>query len=335
MPSHVSPPTPGSIHEGGELGYVLTHAFGAAFDNPDLLVVAVVGDGEAETAPARGIVEGDQFLEPGARWRGAPDPAPQRLQDCGTHRARARQRRRAFGSLLGGHGYDVHFVEGDDPLRVHQDFAATLDALRTRTIRAIQTRRARTAGVTRPAALARHRAPDAQGMDRAQGRRRRAGRGDVPRAPGAARGRREPIPSTRACSKHGCEATSPSELFDEQRAPRRASSPRSPPKGDRRMGANPHANGGKLLVPLELPDFADYAVAGHAARAPSATSRPRQLGAMLRDIYRAEPRAQNFRLVLPRRDQLQSPGRGLRGREPLSRWSRTSTTTITSPPTAA
>ena len=136
IPSHVSVPTPGSIHEGGELGYVLTHAFGAAFDNPDLLVVAVVGDGEAETGPLEGSWKSISFLNP------ARDGAVLPILHLNGYKIAnptvlGRASDEEVRMLLEGHGYQVHFVEGDDPPEVHQAFAATLDACHE-SIRAIQ-----------------------------------------------------------------------------------------------------------------------------------------------------------------------------------------------------
>src|SRR3954471_16394330 len=126
IPSHVSVPTPGSIHEGGELGYVLAHAFGAVFDNPDLLAVAVVGDGEAETSPLEGSWKGIRFLNaardgavlPVLHLNGYKIAGPTVLGRAGDE---------AIRSLLEGHGYEVHFVSGDEPLPVHRAFASTLD----------------------------------------------------------------------------------------------------------------------------------------------------------------------------------------------------------------
>src|SRR5436309_963480 len=136
VPSHVSPPTPGSIHEGGELGYVLTHAFGAAFDNPDLLVAAIVGDGEAETGPLEGSWKGVSFLNP--RRDGAVLPI---LHLNGYKIANptvlARKTETELRSLLEGHGYEVYVVSGSDPARVHDAFAETLFACHDR-IREIQ-----------------------------------------------------------------------------------------------------------------------------------------------------------------------------------------------------
>src|ERR687898_1436062 len=145
VPSHVSVPTPGSIHEGGELGYVLTHAFGAAFDNPDLIVVAVVGDGEAETGPLEGSWKSVSFLNP------ARDGAVLPILHLNGYKIAnptvlGRSSDDEVRSILEGHGYAVHFVEGNDPARVHQVFAATLDACHE-SIRAIQ-RQGREHGVS-------------------------------------------------------------------------------------------------------------------------------------------------------------------------------------------
>ena len=151
IPSHVSVTTPGSIHEGGELGYVLMHAFGAAFDNPDLIVAAVVGDGEAETGPLEGSWKSIRFLN--AARDGAVLPI---LHLNGYKIAGPTVLGRAddedIAAMLSGHGYDVHFVEGDEPMAMHQAFAATLDACHAK-IRAIQNN-ARKNGVTTSAGVA-------------------------------------------------------------------------------------------------------------------------------------------------------------------------------------
>jgi xylulose-5-phosphate/fructose-6-phosphate phosphoketolase len=139
IPSHVSVPTPGSIHEGGELGYVLTHAFGATFDNPGLIAVAVVGDGEAETGPLEGSWKGISYLNPPRD--GAVLPILHRNgYKIGNPTVLARSSDTTVRALLEGHGYEVHFVEADDPdvpARVQQAFAATLDTCYAK-IRALQ-----------------------------------------------------------------------------------------------------------------------------------------------------------------------------------------------------
>src|SRR6201993_5616937 len=126
VPSHVSVPTPGSIHEGGELGYVLVHAFGAAFDNPDLIVAAVVGDGEAETGPLEGSWKGTKFLNP------VRDGAVLPILHLNGHKISGptiwgRESDDLIGSFLAGHGYEPVFVEGSDPMTVDREFSATLE----------------------------------------------------------------------------------------------------------------------------------------------------------------------------------------------------------------
>ncbi len=179
IPSHVSAPTPGSIHEGGELGYALVHAFGAAFDNPDLIVACVIGDGEAETGPLEGSWKGVRFLNPnrdGAvlpilHLNGAKISGPTVL---------GRTSDEDVLGLLRAHGYDAVIVAGDDPATMHEQFAATLDDAHTK-IREIQA-----TPFTTPPPLACDRAAHAQGMDRPRRRRRRAGAGHLPLASGAA-----------------------------------------------------------------------------------------------------------------------------------------------------
>ena len=291
IPSHVSPPTPGSIHEGGELGYVLTHAFGAAFDNPELLVVAVVGDGEAETGPLEGSWKGISFLDPsrdGAvlpilHLNGYKIAGPTVLGRAGDESIR---------SLFSGHGYDVHFVEGDEPMLVHEAFAAVLDRCFA-AIRGIQ-QEARAHGTrARPRwPLIVLRTPKGWTGPKVVDGVRIEGTFRAHQVPlGDVRGRPEHLAMLEAWMK----SYRPEELFDDAgrlRAPLAALAP----QGDRRMGANPHANGGKLLAPLELPPFTDYAI---DVREPGALSREStaQLGKMLRDVYVKNPRT--FRLFCP------------------------------------
>ena len=144
--SHCTPETPGSIHEGGELGYSLSHAFGAAFDNPDLIVAAVVGDGEAETGPLATSWHSNKFLNPDSRRRGAADPASERLQDRQPHDARAHPAEE-LEQLFAGYGYTPYVVEGDEPAAMHQQMASTLERCIVE-IRAIQ-EEARRSGVPR------------------------------------------------------------------------------------------------------------------------------------------------------------------------------------------
>ena len=278
IPSHVAPETPGSIHEGGELGYALAHAYGAAFDNPDLLVCCVVGDGEAETGPLAASWHSNKFLDPRARRRGAADPAPQRLQDRQPDRARA------------------------DP--------ATTSCARCS--RATATSRSSSRATTRPRCTSRWPpALDARARrDRAtiQRRRARAARPGAPRWPmivlrtpkgwtgpkevdgmpveGTFRSHQVPlVAASRDNPEHlrdarGVAAQLPARgAVRRRRRARAGAAARWRPAGDRRMGANPHANGGALLRDLELPDFRDYAV-DVPAPATSSARPTRVLGAL-------------------------------------------------------
>ena len=183
IPSHVAPETPGSIHEGGELGYSLSHAYGAVFDNPNLIVACVVGDGEAETGPLATGWHGNKFLN--AATDGAVLPI---LHLNGYKIANptvlARIGREELSLLMQGYGYTPYFVSGDDPATMHQLMAATLDRVFDE-IRQIQTA-AREKVRHRPPALADDRAGNAQGLDRPEGGRWPAGGRDFPRASGPA-----------------------------------------------------------------------------------------------------------------------------------------------------
>ncbi|MGN6359980.1 MAG: phosphoketolase family protein, partial [Thermomicrobiales bacterium] len=293
VPSHVSVPTPGSIHEGGELGYVLAHAFGAAFDNPDLLVAAVVGDGEAETGPLAGSWKSIAFLNPARD--GAVLPI---LHLNGYKIANPTVLGRAsddqIRQLLEGEGYTVWFVEGDESARVHQALAATLDACYAR-IREIQ-QAARRDGVRErprwPAIVLR----TPKGW---------TGPAVVNGQPveGTFRAHQVPLADVRADPEQlamldtWLRSYQPEDLFDEagRLMPELAA---LAPQGDRRMGANPHANGGKVLVDLDLPPFRDYAlpVPQPATERHEST---RQLGVWLRDVFERNARQANFRLFCP------------------------------------
>ena len=293
IPSHVSVQTPGSIHEGGELGYVLSHAFGAAFDNPELIVAAVVGDGEAESGPLAGSWKGTSFLNP------ARDGAVLPILHLNGYKISGptvlgRDSDNDVRALLQGNGYEVNFVEGDDPERVHQAFAATLDRCYER-IRAIQ-REARERGVFErprwPAIVLRTpkgwtgpKVVDGQPVE------------------GTFRAHQVPLANVRDNPDHFAQLEEwmrsyrPDELFDAKGkfVPDLAA---LAPSGNRRMSANPHANGGKVLVDLDIPDFRRYAldVERPASELHEST---RQLGKMLRDIYVRNAEARNFRLFCP------------------------------------
>ena len=304
IPSHAAPETPGSIHEGGELGYALNHAYGAAFDNPDLIVACVIGDGEAETGPLAGSWHSDKFLNP------ATDGAVLPILHLNGYKIAnptvlARIPQDELESLLRGYGYTPYTVEGDDPKLVHQQLAATMDQV-TAEIRAIQ-RRAR--GSASPGG----RPP---GTPREGDLTRPAWPVIVLRTPkgwtgpkvvdglpveGTWRAHQVPIAEGRHNPEHLAQLEAwlrsyhAEELFDADGAliPGLAA---LAPRGDRRMSANPHANGGLLLRDLRLPDFAGYAV---DVPAPGATTSEatRVLGGWLRDVIRDNP--SNFRLFGP------------------------------------
>ena len=271
IPSHVAPETPGSIHEGGELGYVLSHAYGAAMDNPDLLVAAVVGDGEFETGPLATSWHANKFVDPVAD--GAVLPI---LHLNGYKIANptipARIPRDELESLLRGYGHEVLTVEGDDPADVHRQIATALDKAHDR-IREIQ-RAAREDGDTerRPWPMILLVTPKGwTGPHKVDGKQ----------VEGTWRAHQVPLAGTREDDKHRAQLEEwlrsyrPEELFDEDgRLVERLRA--FAPAGTRRMSANPHANGGLLRNPLRLPDFRDHAVAvespGRRSTSPPASS---------------------------------------------------------------
>jgi xylulose-5-phosphate/fructose-6-phosphate phosphoketolase len=294
VPSHVSVPTPGSIHEGGELGYVLAHAFGAAFDNPELLVAAVIGDGEAETGPLEGGWKGISFLNPVRDGAVLPILHLNEYKIAGPT-VLGRSDDAEISSLLEGHGYEPHFVEGDDPAVMHPWFAETLDACYAK-IRAVQAEARRSGAVSRrprwPVLVLR----TPKGW---------TGPKVVDGVPieGTFRAHQVPLATVKENEAHlrmleaWMRSYRPEELFDERGrlAPALAA---LAPAGDRRMGANPHANGGRVLVDLDLPDFTDYAL---AVKQPATElhESTRQLGKMMRDIFRRSAGPRNFRLFCP------------------------------------
>ncbi len=295
IPSHVSPDTPGAIQEGGELGYSLLHAFGAAFDNPDLIVACVIGDGEAETGALAASWHSNKFLNP--RRDGAVLPI---LHLNGFKIANptilARIPRTELISLLRGYGYEPQFVEGDDPFPVHQDLAAALDASLAG-LRAIQSA-ARAAPAT--ALSERPRWP----MIVLQTPKGWTGPKFVDGLPveGTWRAHQVPItdmenPEHLRQLEAWLQSYRPAELFD-QAGQFRPDLADLAPTGHRRMGANPHANGGEILIPLSLPDFRHHAidVTRPGAVAGEAT---RVLGQYLSDLMSRNAATQNFRLFGP------------------------------------
>jgi xylulose-5-phosphate/fructose-6-phosphate phosphoketolase len=298
IPSHVGPQTPGSIHEGGELGYSLMHAFGAAFDNRDLIVACVVGDGEAETGPLEGSWKGIKFLNP------ARDGAVLPILHLNGYKIASptvlgRMRDEELAQLFSGHGYSVHFVVGDDPPRVHQALAATLDRVYA-DIRAIQgeARAGRSAEVPRWPLIILRTPKGWTGPKVVHGLQ----------VEGTFRSHQVPLANVRTdpgelrLLEEWLRSYRPEELFDGDGRPR-AELRALAPTGTRRMSASPHANGGVLLKPLEMPDWHAYTVSVPQPGAVDAEA-PRALGKLLRDIFERNAAQQNFRIVSP--DELAS-----------------------------
>ncbi len=291
IPSHVAPEIPGSIHEGGELGYALTHAFGAAFDNPDLLVCAVVGDGEAETGPLATSWHSNKFLDP------VRDGAVLPILHLNGYKIAqptvlARIPEAELDQLMRGYGYQPFHVTGDDPEQVHQRFAAVLDTV--------------VAEITRIQQQARvHGDPARPLWPMIVLRTPKGWTGpsvvDGAQVEGTWRSHQVPVSQIHDNPEHLAElerwlrSYRPEELFD---ADGRlvAELAELAPSGDRRMSANPHANGGELLRDLSLPDFRDYAVevVNPATTFSEAT---RVLGGFLRDVMTANPTT--FRVMGP------------------------------------
>jgi len=292
IPSHAAPETPGSMHEGGELGYALSHAFGAAFDNPDLFVCCVIGDGEAETGPLAASWHSTKFLNP------ARDGAVLPILHLNGYKIAnptllARMTDAELEHLFIGYGYKPYFVEGEDPEPTHQAMAATLDTI-TQEIQAIQ-QAAREQGVTtRPQwPMIVLRTPKGWTGPKTV---------DGLKAEGFWRSHQVPIPDMKTEAhlqqlEEWMRSYKPEELFDANGALLSELADLAP-KGDRRMGANPHTNGGLLLKDLHLPDFCAYAV---EVAKPGTTlgEATRVMGLFLRDVMKQNEEARNFRVVGP------------------------------------
>jgi len=293
IPSHTSPDTPGSIHEGGELGYSLSHAFGAAFDNPGLIVACVVGDGEAETGPLATAWHGNKFLNPASdgavlpilHLNGYKIANPTLLARIGEDELR---------DLFVGYGYEPYFVEGADPKSVHQFMAATLDKVMDE-IHAIQSR-ARSGGKpVRPRwPMIILRTPKGWTCPKEI---------DGLRLEGSWRSHQVPFAELASKPEHikilesWLRSYRPQELFDDTGALKPALAALAP-QAARRMGANPHANGGSLLRDLRLPDFRDFAL--DVPRPGAVTGEAtRQLGVFLREVMRLNQAQNNFRVMGP------------------------------------
>ncbi len=290
IPSHASPETPGSIHEGGELGYSLSHAFGAVFDNPDLVAACVVGDGEAETGPLATSWHGNKFLNP------ASDGAVLPILHLNGYKIAnptvlARIPHDELEALFRGYGYEPIFVEGDEPEPMHQKMAAALDAAFA-SIRAIQ-QEARSGGE----------APRVWPMIVLRSPKGWTGPKTVDGKKAEGSWRSHQVPFTMEKAEHlglleeWLRSYKPEELFDEtgRLKPEIAA---LAPLGGERMSANPHANGGGLKRPLQLPDFRDYAVAVEQPGSADAES-TRISGGFLRDVMKLNAVTRNFRVFGP------------------------------------
>jgi len=291
IPSHVAPETPGSIHEGGELGYALVHAYGAVFDNPDLIALCVVGDGEAETGPLAASWHSNKFLSP------VTDGAVLPILHLNGYKIAnptvlARIPYDELESLLTGYGYDPRLVEGSDPEVMHQSMAAVLDAALD-DIAEIQ-QRARAGGQTeRPRwpMIVLNTPKGWTGPKEVDGLK----------TEGSFRSHQVPLAGVRTNRAHleqleaWLRSYRPEELFDEDGAVN-SDILELAPEGPHRMSANPHANGGVLTRALELPDFREYGVEVERPGA-STSEATRVLGVWLRDVVARNP--DNFRIVGP------------------------------------
>ncbi len=289
--SHCTPETPGSIHEGGELGYSVSHAFGAAFDNPDLLVTVVVGDGEAETGPLATAWHSTKFLNP------LRDGAVLPVLHLNGYKINnptllARISHDELDALFRGYGWTPHFVEGDDPLTMHARMAETLERC-IADIKAIQ-HEARSSGI-----------PERPSWPMIILRSPKGWTGpalvDGHRIEGTWRAHQVPLTGVRENPAHlamlesWLQSYRPAELFDAS-GKLNADLRRLAPAGERRMSANPHANGGRVRRPLELPDFRQYAVEV-VSPGQVRLGNTRRLGEFLRDVLHRN--ADNFRVFGP------------------------------------
>ncbi len=293
IPSHVAPETPGSIHEGGELGYSLSHAFGAVFDNPDLIACCVVGDGEAETGPLATAWHSNKFLNP------VNDGAVLPILHLNGYKIAnptilARISQQELTNLFKGYGYKPYLVEGSDPNQLHQIMAEKMDSAII-DIHKIQ-KQARSVGVKTRAnwPMIILRTPKGWTGPKVV---------DGKKAEGFFRSHQVPLAGIANNPKHLQQLESwlksyrPDELFDKQGHLIKELSALAP-KGHYRMGANPHANGGQLLKPLTMPDYRQYAVSLSAPGAVNAES-TRVMGKFLRDVMKLNKNSRNFRVMGP------------------------------------
>ncbi|BAY84226.1 hypothetical protein NIES267_37220 [Calothrix parasitica NIES-267] len=292
IPSHVAPETPGSIHEGGELGYSVSHAYGAAFDNPDLIVACVVGDGEAETGSLAASWHSNKFLNPirdGAvlpilHLNGYKIANPTLL---------ARMSHEELQKLFEGYGYKPYFVEGSEPESMHQLMAATLDTV-LHEIREIQQDARQNGFKQRPQwPMIILRSPKGwTGPKEVDGKKTE----DYWRSHQVPLSNMAAEPAHVQLLEDWMKSYKPEELFDEN-GRLITELAELAPKGNRRMGDNPHANGGILLRDLKMPDFRDYAIAVEPGK--TIDEATRVMGKLLRDVMKLNLDAQNFRLFGP------------------------------------
>ena len=295
IPSHVAPETPGSIHEGGELGYALSHAYGAAFDNPDLIVACVVGDGEAETGPLATSWHSNKFLNP------ITDGAVLPILHLNGYKIAnptvlARISHEELEQLFRGYGYTPYFVEGDEPEKMHQLMAATLDRVFSE-IEQIQTdsRNGEIGRINRPRwPMIVLRTPKGWTCPKEIDGKRTEGYWRAHQVP---MGEMHENPAHVKILERWMKGYKPEELFDEN-GKLIAELFELRPKGERRMSANPHTNGGLLLKDLRLPDFRDYAVEVSSPGGVDAEA-TRIMGQFLRDVMKLNLVNKNFRLFSP------------------------------------
>src|SRR5438876_703313 len=293
IPSHVAPETPGSIHEGGELGYSLSHAYGAVFDNPGLIVACVVGDGEAETGPLAAGWQGNKFLNP------VTDGAVLPILHLNGYKIAnptllARIGHDELEEFLRGNGYHPYFVEGDEPVKMHELLAATLDKI-VAEIRKIQSSARAEGFKSRPRwPMIVLRTPKGWTGPKVV---------DGKQVEGTFRAHQVPLSQLAEKPEHlrmledWMKSYHPEELFDENGRLKSELADLAP-SGNRRMGANPHANGGLLLKELNMPDYREYAVSVPRPGTVEAEA-TRVMGRFLRDVLKFNANEHNFRLMGP------------------------------------
>ncbi len=294
VPSHAAPEVPGSIHEGGELGYALSHAFGAAFDNPELIVACVIGDGEAETGPLAAAWHSNKFLNP------VRDGAVLPILHLNGYKIAnptvfARIPRDELAALLTGYGYRPVFVEGDEPARAHRDMAAALEEVIGEIKEIQRTARDSNGSPTRPRwPMIVLKTPKGWTGPKSV---------DGKKTEGHWRSHQVPLSATRDNPDHlrlleeWMRGYRPEELFDSEGA-LRPELARLAPHGDSRMSASPHANGGRLLKDLRMPEFRDFAVSVPKPGGTIAES-TRVMGQFLRDVMKRNVKQRNFRVMGP------------------------------------